>query len=693
MTDLKKTQTMLLVLGMTIVFCCLGEVAGKEIAGKKIKRIIGGTESSVGAWPWMAALASPRGESLKTSQYCGATLIHPRWAITAAHCVYDDRAEDLEIALGVHNLENDDGDRYAVKRKILHPNYSWDTDDNDVALLELEREASWATLALYTGGDSLESQNALTMGWGSTHPIAEIYSDNLLEVEVSIVSNEACNDAYENERGYGDDPITDAMLCAGATGKDSCTGDSGGPLIVLDGEIWKQAGVVSWGGGRCAQNNLYGVYTRISEMAAFIEEHVGAPAGREKLFFPHVRTAGEWKTDVEILNTGAGGVAGSLRAYASSGRDLGSVELNIPSFGRKRVAVNEVFPNSQAVAYMAFEYGSDNSAIVSGHAELRIDGRHRAAVRAATETGKDVLFAPSVIAAGAWRTQICLANTSLFSKTPEIEFDIGVKRTIDVEPGAQVAIDVSELLGDEAENTKSAVIRNATGIVGIVLLGEESENKNSLAGYLLNDETSARLALANIAEDANWSTRIAIQNPHDSQCAITIRPFDADGTAVSIAVGGNGADTFSVSELGLGGNIAWFEIEASLPISGLALIGTRNGRQFAACPITDAGRTGMIRGIETGWTGMALANPGERPAETVLTAYDGNGGRIASETLVIGARSRMAGMPKHIFSEDIGGAAVIVYSSESEIAGYRMNGSPDGEMLDALGTNQEFSEN
>merc|ERR1712111_144751 len=59
--------------------------------------------------------------------------------------------------------------------------------------------------------------------------------------------------------------ITEPMLCAGQKGKDSCSGDSGGPFVIPDGDHWTQIGVVSWGIG-CGKDIYPGAYTRVSHM-------------------------------------------------------------------------------------------------------------------------------------------------------------------------------------------------------------------------------------------------------------------------------------------------------------------------------------------------------------------------------------------------------------------------------------------
>lgn len=88
-----------------------------------------------------------------------------------------------------------------------------------------------------------------------------------------------CNEAYRRIRGQNVN-ITPKQLCAGGVkGKDSCTGDSGGPLLAddfLDGfsPYSYLAGIVSFGPIPCGAEDIPGVYVKVSEYIDWIVGHM-----------------------------------------------------------------------------------------------------------------------------------------------------------------------------------------------------------------------------------------------------------------------------------------------------------------------------------------------------------------------------------------------------------------------------------
>ena len=70
------------------------------------------------------------------------------------------------------------------------------------------------------------------------------------------------------------------QLCAGGeAGIDSCRGDSGGPLMLIDRSIpnrpfWYCAGIVSFGPSPCGMAGWPGVYTRVSSYTNWIANNI-----------------------------------------------------------------------------------------------------------------------------------------------------------------------------------------------------------------------------------------------------------------------------------------------------------------------------------------------------------------------------------------------------------------------------------
>lgn len=91
----------------------------------------------------------------------------------------------------------------------------------------------------------------------------------LRKVDVPIVARSKCVTDYL--RDSPPKTITTNMICAGldAGGKDSCYGDSGGPIV--DATTGTVIGTVSWGTG-CALAGFPGVYARVGALRSFIDQ-------------------------------------------------------------------------------------------------------------------------------------------------------------------------------------------------------------------------------------------------------------------------------------------------------------------------------------------------------------------------------------------------------------------------------------
>jgi secreted trypsin-like serine protease len=241
---------------------------------RPLPRIIGGKAAADGEYPWMVGLLDPAEPDNYDAQFCGASLIHPRWVLTAAHCVEGKRAEDIEVVVGATDLDDSsDGQRIAVAEVILAPGYNAFTSDSDFALLRLESAASGTVMPLLDD-PTLAAPGVLAtvIGWGDTTNGQGNFPTRLQEVELPVVDLAVANAsaAYEGT-------LTENMLPAGFAegGKDSCSGDSGGPLMVPSplAPGWMQAGVVSFGAG-CALPDVYGIYTRIGNFRDFVTGHI-----------------------------------------------------------------------------------------------------------------------------------------------------------------------------------------------------------------------------------------------------------------------------------------------------------------------------------------------------------------------------------------------------------------------------------
>jgi len=222
--------------------------------------IVGGVSTLPGRYPYQVALT--QGDGIVS---CGGTLIGSEWILSAAHCV--GRATHAEIGRFNFSNHNETYDFIEIAFEAVHPQYDVYSKENDIMLIRLVSPSDYDTITVDDGSSNLEGENSATaIGWGDTSEGGSS-SDILLEVEIDIVPNLECKSAY------GKHFHEENMMCASQDGKDFCSGDDGGPLILKGDDVASdiQVGVISWNSG-CAREGKPGVYALVHTGSEFMQD-------------------------------------------------------------------------------------------------------------------------------------------------------------------------------------------------------------------------------------------------------------------------------------------------------------------------------------------------------------------------------------------------------------------------------------
>lgn len=502
---------------------------------------------------------------------------------------------------------------------------------------------------------------------------------------LGVVHDDADGDAfYDAGEGVGD--VTVSASQDDEVKAVTLTASAGGYGIPLDpGEYVVTATLPD---GRTARKTveLIGDNVKLdfreSEFAATEPE----PVETFTLWFPHADTSDGWGTELALLNLTTAAVAGTLRAMDDDGAVLASLPVVISSEGRTALNVGTAFPVS-GIGYLTFESESRD---VAGYLKFHQNGKFRVGLAASNRPAQSgELPVPHIDTGREWWTGLALVNTGTELLDLAVVFNTGDVRSVTLGPGAHTAFTVAELLGPGRTDVTSAVIHNATGIVGLTLFGDDRR----LSGVPLTDHIGTRLLYPHVDMTAQWWTGIVVYNPSDASVGLTVTPHDASGAALSplersLAAGGRMAVT--ATDLGLPASTAWMSVDATGPVTGFELFGTTDLQELAGVAVGGSGSgSGSMTGVfpeiaSDGWTGIALLNTGASATTVTLRAMTDAGSTVAQTSVPLASLQKRAALPGDLFSTGLAGATHIRFSASQNITGFQLNGSGDGGSLDAL---------
>ena len=205
-------------------------------------RIVGGSVAPASNYPFVGAVVVTGGTPRQDAKrlICGATLVRPDVAITAAHCALAQSgllpfvpASKLTLVFGKPVLNSSlPGDRAVVSQISISAGFNlFDIGPGDVAVLHLANSVPEKPAVIppaSTSTSSVVGSTAFFAGWGVRRPRAFAAANALREGSGIIAPQESCRLPKFQKATLGFLCLSDRSFGA------VCHGDSGGPLLVGD---------------------------------------------------------------------------------------------------------------------------------------------------------------------------------------------------------------------------------------------------------------------------------------------------------------------------------------------------------------------------------------------------------------------------------------------------------------------------
>lgn len=224
---------------------------------------------------------------------CTATVVAPRWLLTAAHCFSGPSGTTSAIPAATYafvgetnatlRLDNTDIEPYWAKEIHIHQKFKSGTvgHRSDIAMIYLDRVIPPHKLATVELAKHLPPFGSAIMaaGYGTLGTNAA-KATTLMKAPVLLKPFSVC---AEREHPFFRKYLASwSHLCAVSIGwptrgsTDTCAGDSGGPLFKLDRATKRiqQFGITAFGTSNCAAVGSVSWYTRVSTFMGDVHRNI-----------------------------------------------------------------------------------------------------------------------------------------------------------------------------------------------------------------------------------------------------------------------------------------------------------------------------------------------------------------------------------------------------------------------------------